>query len=46
MKAIQAEVDKAGAATGKAVEPPPAADAPQSNPEDDAPSDDELERVR
>ena len=42
MKAIQAEVDKAGAATGKAVEPPPAADAPQSNPEDDAPSDDEL----
>ena len=45
MKAIQAEVDKAGAATGKAVEPPPAADAPQSNPEDDAPSDDELNEV-
>ncbi|MDC0363161.1 FecR domain-containing protein [Opitutales bacterium] len=45
MKAIQAEVDKAGAATGKAVEPPPAADAPESNPEDDAPSDDELNEV-
>ena len=45
MKAIQAEVDKAGAATGKAVEPPPAADAPDSNPEDDAPSDDELNEV-
>ena len=45
MKAIQAEVDKAGAATGKAVDPPPAADTPQSNPEDDAPSDDELNEV-
>ena len=45
MKAIQAEVDKAGAATGKAVEPPPASDAPESNPEDDAPSDDELNEV-
>ena len=45
MKAIQAEVDKAGAATGKAVDPPPAADTPESNPEDDAPSDDELNEV-
>jgi hypothetical protein len=45
MKAIQAEVDKAGATTGKAVEPAPATDAPESNPEEDAPSDDELNEV-
>jgi hypothetical protein len=42
MDAIQAEVDKSSAATGKAADGPPPADTPDSNPEDDAPSDDEL----
>ena len=41
MKAIQAEVDQASAATGKAVEAPPV-DAPDANPDEDAPSEDEL----
>ena len=42
MDAIQAEVDKSSAATGKAADGPPPADTPDSNPEDDSPSDDEL----
>ena len=42
MKAIQAEVDQASAATGKATEGPPPADTPESNPEDEAPEEDEL----
>jgi len=42
MDAIQAEVDKSSAATGKAAEGPPPADTPDANPEEDAPSDDEL----
>ena len=45
MKAIQAEVDKAGAATGKATEPPPPANTPESKPEEEAPSDDSLNEV-
>ena len=45
MKAIQAEVDKASAATGKPVEPAPATDAPQGDPLEDAPSEDELNEV-
>ena len=47
MKAIQAEeVDKAGAATGKATEPPPPANTPENaKPEEEAPSDDSLNEV-
>ena len=45
MKAIQAEVDQASAATGKAVEPPPATEAPKGDPEEDAPSEVELNEV-